>query len=98
MENKRFLTAQDVMEMLDVSLSYRIHQSELPVPLCEQVLEFLTYEGEVVLDSFAGSGAVGEAALNLKRNCILIEILKDNIEKIKKRFENNVLMKTAMEW
>ena len=26
------------------------------------------------------------------------EILKDNIEKIKKRFENNVLMKTAMEW
>lgn len=23
MENKRFLTAQDVMEMLDVSLSYR---------------------------------------------------------------------------
>ena len=52
----------------------------------------------VVLDSFAGSGAVGEAALNLKRNCILIEILKDNIEKIKKRFENNVLMKTAMEW
>lgn len=63
-----------------------------------QILEFLTYEGEVVLDSFAGSGAVGEAALNLKRNCILIEILKDNIEKIKKRFENNVLMKTAMEW
>ena len=29
-------------------------------------------------------------------NAILI--LKDNIEKIKKRFENNVLMKTAMEW
>lgn len=46
----------------------------------------LTYEGEAVLDSFAGSGAVGKAALNLKRNCILIEILKENIQKIKKRF------------
>lgn len=28
------------------------------------------------LDSFVGSGAVGVAALNKKRNCILIEILK----------------------
>ena len=46
----------------------------------------LTYEGEAVLDSFARSGAVGKAALNLKRNCILIEILKENIQKIKKRF------------
>ena len=87
-----------MFDVQPVSKKNRIHQSELPVSLCEQILEFLIYEGEVVLDSFAGSGAVGEAALNLKRNCILIEILKDNIEKIKKRFENNVLMKTAMEW
>ena len=58
----------------------------------------LTYEGEAVLDSFAGSGAVGKAALNLKRNCILIEILKENIQKIKKRFENNILMQTVVEW
>ena len=65
----------------------------------EQVkLRITTYEGEVVLDSFAGSGAVGEAALNLKRNCILIEILKENIQKIKKRFENNILMQTVVEW
>lgn len=67
----------------------RIHQSELPLSLCEQILQFVTYEGEVVLDSFAGSGVVGEAALNLKRSCILIEILKENIEKIKKRLTNN---------
>lgn len=60
--------------------------------------KFLTYEGEVVLDSFAGSGTVGEAALNLKRNCILIEILKENIQKIKKRFENNISMQTVVEW
>lgn len=58
----------------------------------------MTYEGEVVLDSFAGSGAVGEAALNLRRNCILIEILKENVQKIKKRFEDNILMQTVAEW
>lgn len=65
----------------------KIHQSELPLSLCEQILQFVTYEGEVVLDSFAGSGVVGEAALNTRRNCILIEILTENIEKIKDRLQ-----------
>lgn len=65
----------------------RIHQSEKPVLLIEQILQYITYEGECVLDSFAGSGVVGEAALNLKRDCILIELLKENVEKIKKRLK-----------
>lgn len=52
--------------------------------------------GEIVLDSFAGSGAVGVAALNKKRNCILIEILKENIEKIRTRF-NSVLYQAVLE-
>ena len=60
----------------------KIHQSELPVELCEEILEYVTYEGEIVLDSFAGSGAVGVAALN--------------IEKIRTRF-NSVLYKVVLE-
>ena len=68
----------------------KIHQSEIPLSLCEQILQYVTYEGEVVLDSFAGSGVVGEAALKMKRNCILIEILHKNIEKICKRFEDKL--------
>jgi site-specific DNA-methyltransferase (adenine-specific) len=50
----------------------------------------VTYEGEVVLDSFAGSGVVGEASLNKKRNCILIEILKENIIKINNRLTSKI--------
>lgn len=72
-----------------VSKKDKIHQSELPVELCEQIIEFVTNEGEVVLDSFAGSGAVGIAALNKRRSCILIEILKENIDKITRRFNSN---------
>ena len=75
----------------------RIHQSELPLSLCEQILQYVTYEGEIVLDSFAGSGVVGEAALNMKRSCILIEILKENIEKIKSRLGRNILFQTLLE-
>lgn len=77
-----------MFDIQPVSRKDKIHQSELPVSLCEQILSFVTYEGEVVLDSFAGSGVVGEAALNVKRNCILIEIVKENVEKIKNRLAN----------
>lgn len=73
-----------------VARKKKIHQSKLPVELCEEILEYVTYEGEIVLDSFAGSGAVGVVALNKKRSCILIEILKENIEKIRECF-NSVL-------
>lgn len=85
-----------MFDIQPVSRKNRIHQSELPVELCEEILEYVTYEGEIVLDSFAGSGAVGVAALNKKRSCILIEILKENIEKIKTRF-NSILYQTVLE-
>lgn len=85
-----------MFDVQPVSQRDKIHQSELPVELCEKIIEFVTYEGEVILDSFAGSGAVGVAALNKKRNCILIEILKENIEKIKNRFKN-LLYETVLE-
>ena len=70
-----------------MSIIVQLNQSELPVELCEKILEYVTY---------AGSGAVGVAALNKKRSCILIEILKENIEKIKTRF-NSDLYQTALE-
>jgi len=77
-----------MFDIQSVPSKKKIHQSELPVELCERIIEFVTYEGEVILDSFAGSGVVGVAALNKKRSCILIEILRENIEKIKSRFNN----------
>ncbi|MBP3620911.1 MAG: site-specific DNA-methyltransferase [Lachnospiraceae bacterium] len=86
-----------MFDVQPVPKNKKIHQSELPLSLCERILQYVTYEDEVVLDSFAGSGVIGEAALNTKRSCILIEILKENIEKIKKRFEGNILFQPMME-
>ena len=53
-----------------MSIIVQLNQSELPVELCEKILEYVTYEGEIVLDSFAGSGAVGVAAL--KREVVFL--------------------------
>lgn len=63
----------------------RLHQAEKPVGLVEQLLEYLTFEGELVLDQFAGSGVVGEACINKHRPCILIEKAKEFIDIIVKR-------------
>ena len=65
----------------------KIHQSELPVELCEQLIEYFTKEGEVVLDQFAGSGAVGIAALKKGRRSILIEKSAETVGKMKGRVE-----------
>lgn len=63
----------------------KIHQAEKPVELLEAIVEAITTEGEVVLDQFAGSGNLGKACLNKGRISILIELLKENVEKIVKR-------------
>lgn len=52
----------------------RIHQAEKPVELLQQILGFVTEEKEWVLDQFAGSFSLGEAALSSERNAICIEI------------------------
>ena len=79
-----------MFDIAPVPVNKKIHQSELPVSLCEEIIEYVTYENETILDSFAGSGSVGIAALNKNRNCILIE--KDNKASrlICERFSDNL--------
>lgn len=62
-----------------------ICQSEKPVGLVEMLLDYLTFEHELVLDQFAGSGVVGEACLNKGRSSILIEKDPEKVQNIRKR-------------
>jgi site-specific DNA-methyltransferase (adenine-specific) len=62
-----------------------IHQAEKPVDLLETIIDYITQEGEILLDQFAGSGSMGEAAINKKRKAILIEIDDENVVKIQSR-------------
>lgn len=64
-----------------------IAQSEKPVALFEQLLEYLTLPGEIVLDQFAGSGAVGEACINKQRKCVLVEFMHEKVVNIAKRLD-----------
>lgn len=63
----------------------KIHQAEKPVELLQQILRFVTKEDELVLDQFAGSGALGEAALKSNRDSILIEKDDDTFNRLRER-------------
>lgn len=68
-----------------VTKAARIHQAEKPVELLSQIMDFITEEKEWVLDQFAGSFSLGEAALKSDRNSICIEIDEGYFEMGKKR-------------
>lgn len=69
----------------------KIHEAEKPIELYEEILNFITMENEIVLDQYAGSGNVGLASLRRKRSCILIEKIKENVQKIKERLNANLV-------
>jgi len=64
-----------------------IHPHEKPVELVKDILQDCSYEGNIILDPFAGSGVVGEACHEMKRKYILIERDKDRYDKIRQRLK-----------
>lgn len=49
------------------------HPAIFPLELAEKVIAYYSFEGDVVLDPFAGIGTVGKAAAKLRRRFVLIE-------------------------
>ena len=50
------------------------HPAEKPAALLEHMIEASSFEGDIVLDCFAGSGGTAVAALNLGRRALVMEI------------------------
>lgn len=64
---------------------HKICKAVFPLKLPTLFIELLTYEGDIVLDPFGGSGTTAIACINTKRNYILIEKNKEYVEVINKR-------------
>lgn len=64
----------------------KIHPTQKPVELLRYFVELLTNEGDLVLDTFAGSGSTGKACEASNRNCVLIERDRLMYEKMSKQF------------
>jgi DNA modification methylase len=51
----------------------RLHPTEKPIPLLVYLTELFSNSGDLVLDPFAGSASMGEAALLTNRQALLVE-------------------------
>jgi DNA modification methylase len=61
----------------------KTHSAVFPAELCNRVIKFYSFEGDLVFDPFAGSGTVGKAAVNLKRYFFMTEKESRYTERIK---------------
>ena len=66
------------------------HPAPFPVELPQRLIQLYTYEGEVVLDPFMGSGQTAIAALNGNRHYVGYEIEADYVRLAEKRIRQFV--------
>ena len=66
----------------------KAHPARFPTKLPEFFIKFLTNEGDLVLDIFAGSNTTGEVAEQLKRKWLAFEINEEYIKNSMLRFHS----------
>ncbi len=67
----------------------KIHCAVFPIELCNKVIKFYSFKGDLVFDPFAGSGTVGKSAINLNRFFFLTEKETKYIDRIKENVSQN---------
>lgn len=66
------------------------HPAMFPVELPTRLIKMLTYEGDIILDPFMGSGSTGVACVNTNRRFIGIEIDEGYFNIAKERVDNTI--------
>lgn len=88
-EVNAFVEFTDVWNFNSVRPYNGKHPAEKPLDMLEHCIKSTTFENDIVLDCFAGSGSTAVAALNLNRKCISMEIEKDWVNAIANRLKNH---------
>lgn len=82
---------QELNQLMEAGPAEDVFVSPKPVALLRRIIEISTKPGEIVLDSFAGSGTTGHAALvgngdaGSGRRFVLVQLPHDNKDHEKKR-------------
>ena len=66
----------------------KLHPTQKPVALFEYLIKTYSKEGEVVLDTCAGSGTTGVSCISTNRRFILMEKEREFIDVMRERFHN----------
>lgn len=66
---------------------FNTHPTLKPVELMQHLIKLISFENQIVLDPFMGSGSTGVASLELKRQFRGFELEKEYFQIAKKRFQ-----------
>lgn len=77
-----------IFEYPVVNHKKRIHPTQKPLELFEDLLRIHSNEGDIVLDCFSGGGTTAEACIRLNRNFIAIELDEWFVEASNRRITN----------
>jgi DNA modification methylase len=58
----------------------KIHPAVFPAELCRRVIQYYSYQGDLIFDPFAGSGTLGKVAQKLKRHFFMAEKESEYVE------------------
>jgi adenine specific DNA methylase Mod len=83
-------------EILTISGKLDLFDTPKPERLMKRIIEIATNKGELVLDSFAGSGTTAAVAHKMERRWIIVEMETNCIPLITKRLSNIVEGKNEM--
>ena len=84
------ITFSTVMKYKQVQTQDRLHPAEKPLDLIKDLLKGFTKDGDLVLDTFMGSGVVALGCQQLKRNWVGFELNPDFVSLINKRIGSNL--------
>ena len=63
------------------------YATQKPLGIIRRIVKIHSRKGDVLMDFFAGSGTLGEAAIQLERSCILVDCNPEAISVMKRRFQ-----------
>ena len=81
----------DKTNVWDITPSYhKGHPAVFPDELVSRVVRYYSFEGDVILDPFAGSGTVGRVASSMGRKFILIEKRTDYFASVRQELQGSI--------
>lgn len=73
----------------------KTHTAVFPIELCNRIIKFYSYIGDLVFDPFGGSGTMAKAAQELQRYFLLTEMEPNYVNRIKEKLSQTTIFSNA---
>lgn len=96
-KNSKVLGDYETTNVWDLDPTFeKTHSAVFPKSLCERVIKYYSFKGDLVFDPFGGSGTFGQVAIENSRNFFLTEINETYFKRIKEKLSSFNIDKTFL--